>query len=132
MNAPPKSAYKKTRARKPARRTGAKPKRPTAEMRTAELRARLAERLPDMLDAAIAAYARIAEQAGGEDPKILAATQTAAKAALSHIEQLITLAEAVIRDAPGGHDPRTAEAERLVAEARAALGEVAETPEDGA
>ncbi|MCR9221984.1 MAG: hypothetical protein NXI21_17310 [Alphaproteobacteria bacterium] len=93
------------------------------------LRDRLAARLPDMLDAAISAYQRIATHDGGEDPKRFAAAQSGAKAALAHIEQLIALAEVVIRDAPASRAEEAAAAERLVAEARAAL---ASGPEEDA
>jgi len=120
MTAPKISKGRPSSRRKGGRRRNAKP---AAEARTEALRARLAERLPEMLDAAIAAYARIAEQTGGEDAKSFAAAQTGAKAALAHIEQLIVLAETVLRAAPADESPRAAEAERLVEEARAALGE---------
>ncbi|MEQ8601684.1 MAG: hypothetical protein RIB45_00095 [Marivibrio sp.] len=121
------TSVKKGRARKPSRRRS---RAASAEARTEALRARLAERLPEMLDAAIAAYGRIADQAGGEDPKGFAATQTGAKAALAHIEQLIALAETVLRAAPAAETPRAADSERLVAEARAALKECAPAPSE--
>ena len=110
------------RKRKTRRRVG-----PAADSRRAEtMRQRLAVRLPYMLDAAIAAYHRIAAQTEGTDAKTFAAAQTGAKAALGHIEQLIALAEAVCpSEAPeentGGTGPD--DLERLVATARAALAE---------
>lgn len=77
----------------------------TAKTRTAKrsrppgaraLRKRLILKLPDMLDAAIAAYQQIAMTAPADDPKTFAATHSGAKAALVHIEQIIKLAEAAI------------------------------------
>ncbi|MBP5856269.1 hypothetical protein KAJ83_04565 [Marivibrio halodurans] len=106
-----------------------------ARSKTDQLRDRLAERLPEMLDAAITAYQRIAAPVGGDDPKgfdpkSFAASQTGAKAALAHIEQLIVLAEAIIRDPPAGHAGDTALAAQLVAQAKVALGAGADSDGD--
>lgn len=67
-------------------------KRPQAHT----LRNRLAQKLPAMLDAAITAYQQIAATAPPDDPKGFAAAHTAAKSALSHIDQIIKLAETAI------------------------------------
>jgi hypothetical protein len=117
MSARKVPARRKVHARHPVKRKPVPGPKSRADM----LRERLAERLPDMLDAAIQAYQRIAQQAGGEDPKSFAATQTGAKAALAHIEQLIVLAEGIIRESPTGQSHEAAAAERMVAEAKAAL-----------
>lgn len=122
-NGPTKTA-KTTKAKRG--RSRVKPRKAPAKSKTDLLRERLAERLPEMLDAAITAYQRIADPGGADDPKSFAASQTGAKAALAHIEQLIVLAEAIIRDLPSGHAGDTAAAEQLVAQAKAALGSDAE------
>lgn len=112
------------------------PGKTRARSKTDQLRDRLAERLPEMLDAAITAYQRIAAPVGGDDdskgfdPKSFAASQTGAKAALAHIEQLIVLAEAIIRDPPAGHAGDTALAAHLVAQAKVALGAGADSDGD--
>lgn len=60
------------------------------------MRDRLVQKLPAMLDAAIAAYQQIAAAPHGDDPKNFTAAQTGAKAALAHIDQIIKLAEAAL------------------------------------
>ncbi|MDF1749946.1 MAG: hypothetical protein P1V34_13825 [Alphaproteobacteria bacterium] len=75
--------------------TARRPRNPkTRRPQSNTMRQRLMKKLPDMLDAAIAAYQQIALNGPSEDPKSFAAAHTGAKAALAHIEQIIKLAEA--------------------------------------
>ena len=84
------------------------------------LREQLAERLPDMLTAALAAYDAIALP-GPEaaDPRALGAQQNAARAALKHVEMILKLAESILP--PETEDTKETEKAALLAAARAAL-----------
>lgn len=85
------------------------------------MRERLLKKLPAMLDAAIAAYQRIAlMEHTMEDPKATAAAHSGAKAILVHIDQIIKLAEVSI----GGssHDDRASgDLDAILAASRTAL-----------
>lgn len=112
---------------KPARRrrSGAAKAGPLPET----LKARLAEALPGLFDAALEAYRRLAETDHETDPKASAAAHGAAKAALVHLELLLKLAELItpVETGVDGRFPtRTADAndfgrDRLIAAARLAL-----------
>jgi hypothetical protein len=87
------------------------------------MRARLIRKLPEMLDAAIDAYHHIALTPQPEDPKSFAASQTGAKAALAHIEQIIKLAESALREElQAGPQAESERIEALISAARSALG----------
>lgn len=111
---------------KPARRrrSGAAKAGPLPET----LKARLAEALPGLFDAALDAYRRLAETDHEADPKSSAAAHGAAKAALTHLELLLKLAE-LIAPSPGVETKRGAKVaeesgfgrDRLIAAARLAL-----------
>lgn len=88
-----------------------------------QIRARLIRKLPEMLDAAIDAYHHIALTPQPEDPKSFAASQTGAKAALAHIEQIIKLAESTLREElQAGPKAESERIEALISAARSALG----------
>lgn len=89
--------------------------------RVRNMRSRLLQKLPAMLDAAIEAYQRIATCPPSDDPKLFAASQTGAKAALAHIEQIIDFAETALKqeDAQAGTDSERIET--LLGTARKAL-----------
>lgn len=73
-----------------------------AQARTQFLRGQLALKLPDMLTVALEAYERIAMTPVPEDAKAQSAQQAAAKAALSHVEVLLKLAQSVPDMPPDG------------------------------
>jgi hypothetical protein len=60
------------------------------------MREKLLKKLPAMLDAAIAAYQRIALSDPNDDPKSAAVNHAGAKAILVHIDQILKLAEATL------------------------------------
>jgi len=91
--------------------------RPTARA----MRKQLIDRLPDMLDAAIAAYQRIALSSHSNDPKSFVATHSGAKAALAHIEQVIKLAESALDEESDGAHAKKGEVEAYLVAARQAL-----------
>lgn len=87
------------------------------------MRSQLLRRLPTMLDAAIEAYQRIASAPPSDDPKMFSATQTGAKAALAHIEQIIDLAETALKQEDAKAGPETDQIESLLGSAREALSQ---------
>jgi hypothetical protein len=62
------------------------------------MREKFLKKLPAMLDAAIAAYQRIALSDPNDDPKSAAVNHAGAKAILVHIDQILKLAEATLDD----------------------------------
>lgn len=108
------------------RRSGGEGNRPSSrkhrEAKLEGVRGRLADRLPEMLDASIEAYRRISEASDSGDPKAVASVQTGAKAALGNIETLIKLAEWTLAAPEAVPADRADETERLIAAARAAMG----------
>lgn len=101
----------------PKKTSGTQTRRSKAE----RMRERLLEKLPDMLDAAIAAYQRIAETGETDDPKSFAAAQTGAKAALAHIDQIIKLAEATLEKEEGEKGVENDQVQALIQSARIAM-----------
>lgn len=87
------------------------------------LRGHLVRKLPDMLDAAIAAYQKIATTAPSDDPKSFAAAHSGAKAALAHIEQIIKLAETAIAEEEKATPAQKGTLEALLGLARKAVGD---------
>lgn len=105
------------------RRSGAAKAGPLPET----LKARLADALPGLFDAALEAYRRLAETGHDGDAKSSAASHAAAKAALGHLELLLKLAELIAPPAeaiPHGGKSTGGDAfgrDRLIAAARLAL-----------
>lgn len=91
--------------------------------RVRTMRSQLLQKLPTMLDAAIEAYQRIAETPPSDDPKLFAASQTAAKAALAHIEQIMDLAESALKKEDAQTGPGSGEIESLLKSARLAVAQ---------
>ncbi|MEQ8444194.1 MAG: hypothetical protein RIM72_09020 [Alphaproteobacteria bacterium] len=109
-----------------------RPKSGPARRRTQaqQLRKELIRRLPEMLDAAIAAYQRIALTGQSDDPKSFVATHTGAKAALAHIEQIIKLAETALEKEQVADQGKKGEVEAYLSAARLALAADASSAEE--
>jgi FAD/FMN-containing dehydrogenase len=94
------------------------------------LRLAVQDALPERVRAALAGYDRFTADEPPADAKGFAAWHAAAKAALAHVEVLLKL----MRWAAGGSTPEAGPDDhlnRLLAEARAALGQLDEgEPED--
>lgn len=84
-----------------------------------------------MLDAAIAAYQRIAlMEHNMEDPKATAAAHSGAKAILAHIDQIIKLAEVSI-SGTGDGDRASGDLDAILAASRNALSGEKDLDSDG-
>ena len=91
----------------------------------------LADRLPDMIEAATTAYERLAAREMEDDVKSVAAQQAALRSALGHLEALLNLAHRL--DLPSGGGPAQNDhdlLEQLCSQAAAAVALAPEEEED--
>lgn len=96
-----------------------------------DLKLRLAKKIPKMLTSALKAYDQIVKQPAAEDPKAFTAQQSGAKAALSHIDALLKLAQSTME---GGDAIKVSEGENqlddLMVRARNATAKCDDLPEE--
>ncbi|MTI10272.1 hypothetical protein [Curvivirga aplysinae] len=98
-----------------------------------ELKIHLAGRLPEMLSLALEAYDTITGQPASEDPRAFTAQQGGAKAALTHMEALLKLAQSVMLqpDVIGQSVENDDELSLMLKRAKQAVGESQALPEEG-
>ncbi len=107
----------KKRSQFPSNRRGSRRRRSKAEV----IRRKVAEKLPSMLSAALEAYDRILSTPMPEEPKAQGAQLAAAKTALSHLENLLNLADG-LPDDDGDDDGNDTALDGLISAAREAVG----------
>ncbi|WP_420548994.1 hypothetical protein [Curvivirga sp.] len=100
---------------------------------TNELKLRLADRLPEMLSLALEAYDLITSQPIPEDPRVFTAQQGGAKAALTHMEVLLKLAQSTMiqSDVEGKKRESDNELSSLLKRAKKAVRETQDISEEG-